>query len=790
MNLRPLLLAFALIVTPVVGQTYVPMSDAKVQFLDNSADPCSSCKLYVYETGTTTLQDSWTDSTGGTANANPVVTDSSGRANVWLNKTRSYKFKLDTSADVTLWTVDNVASQFSSSTITVGSGSAADIFLNYDGNATDFTICLDDSGDDLIIANGTTCGSNSAITIQGDGTEDVTIAADLTVLGPGPHAVGGALLDYGRMSLRGNYTSGGASSLASLLYVDGALTGASGDTTSLAQVHVTGSIATQNVGNTIATVATLILDEATITANDTVTNSATLYISGVASEATNDYAIWVDDGNVRVDGAGPHSWGGSTQNNFAHFFRGSYTSGGATTTAAAAFFNIALTAASGDTDWLSEVSISPTITTSGASEVITTVSSLRIAEPTITIATSTITNSATLYVEGPATEATNNYAIWVDAGSVRFDEAVFSSGGNPAVGYYRFYASGNFESDGSSSVASNFVSDGRLIGANGDTSGLHGARFIGQIHTQGNSETIQYVSSVHLGEPQITVNTGDSVTTAATLWIANAPTEATNNFALHVDSGNSRFGAVGTNDAFVHIISPSASTRGLVIEVPSPYYSEAFQIHVGGTAYLETSMAASESRLSIMNVDLGNDSAGPVFTIGRNTNSTNANSGTLVFRDVGNTQQFIWVDDSASPGDVRINTSPPSGGTADTAGTIVGTQSSPKFIKNILHEWTDEEAFRILDQVLETPVYDFTYKSGKYGQHFTGIAIEDGDHPWYGFDPAGSNDYVPEGTAKALNQLNMAGYTILSIRALNQKIERLENEITLLFSSHTVAGAR
>lgn len=39
-------------------------------------------------------------------------------------------------------------------------------------------------------------------------------------------------------------------------------------------------------------------------------------------------------------------------------------------------------------------------------------------------ATGTITNSATLYIEGPATEGSTDYALWVDAGAVRFDDTI------------------------------------------------------------------------------------------------------------------------------------------------------------------------------------------------------------------------------------------------------------------------------------------------------------------------------------------------------------------------------
>jgi hypothetical protein len=294
----------------------------------------------------------------------------------------------------------------------------------------------------------------------------------------------------------------------------------------------------------------------------------------------------------------------------------------------------------------------------------------------------------------------------------------------------------------------------------------------------------------------LTGGTLNSGVTASSLTSVGTLTSITSSGNLVVSgSGSSRIGAAGTNDGHVHILSPSTSTKALVIEVPASTYAEAFQIHYAGTAYVESAIAAAESRFSLLNLDLGDDVAGPVLTIGRNSNSTNSNSGTLVFRDIGNSQQFIWVDNSAATGDVRIHTAAPAGGVADTAGTIVGTQSSPRFIKNILREWTDDEAYKVLDQVLATPVYDFTYKSGKYNRSFTGIAIEDGEEPWYGMDRAGTDDYVPEGTSKALNEVNIAGYMILSVRALNKKIEdqnntieRLSDEVFSLQSRRTVAA--
>ena len=80
---------------------------AKQQFFDANGNPLSGGKLYTYAAGTTTPLVTYTNSGGVTANTNPIILDSRGEANVWLG-TSAYKFKLTTSTDVELWTVDNV----------------------------------------------------------------------------------------------------------------------------------------------------------------------------------------------------------------------------------------------------------------------------------------------------------------------------------------------------------------------------------------------------------------------------------------------------------------------------------------------------------------------------------------------------------------------------------------------------------------------------------------------------------------------------------------------------------
>jgi hypothetical protein len=88
------------------------MAVAKLDLFDqvftNDGDPGAGYKIYSYEGGTTTPLATYTDSTGLTANANPIVADSAGRFEVWITVDTAYKFALKTDGDVTLETVDNV----------------------------------------------------------------------------------------------------------------------------------------------------------------------------------------------------------------------------------------------------------------------------------------------------------------------------------------------------------------------------------------------------------------------------------------------------------------------------------------------------------------------------------------------------------------------------------------------------------------------------------------------------------------------------------------------------------
>src|SRR5262249_18596795 len=93
---------------PAYGQVAL-MPWTKSQFFDNSGRPCTGCKLFTYNAGTTTPLVTYHDSAGVIPNSNPVVLDSAGRGDIWLTAV-AYKLILQTSGGVTLWSEDNITS--------------------------------------------------------------------------------------------------------------------------------------------------------------------------------------------------------------------------------------------------------------------------------------------------------------------------------------------------------------------------------------------------------------------------------------------------------------------------------------------------------------------------------------------------------------------------------------------------------------------------------------------------------------------------------------------------------
>jgi len=202
---------------------------------------------------------------------------------------------------------------------------------------------------------------------------------------------------------------------------------------------------------------------------------------------------------------------------------------------------------------------------------------LRVADAATTAGT--VTSAYGIYVDAIASGDTNDYAIYTNAGTVRFGDdvsldgdldftgpqsittssgdltlapaanAIINPGGaggtitfnDTSTDHYFFKIGGTFTSGGGSTICSGITYDADLTTHSGDISSathMHmGADLGASITLAGNTGT---AATMFLTEPNIVLG-GNAVTTAATLYINNAPTEATNNYALFVDAGTSRF---------------------------------------------------------------------------------------------------------------------------------------------------------------------------------------------------------------------------------------------------------
>ncbi len=96
------------------------------QFFDGNGNPLALGNLFYYIAGTTTLQDTYSDSAGAVPNSNPIVLDGSGRlpVDVNLGSAADYKEVLTTSsATVSPWPDDNIVRATDITIFTGDSGS-------------------------------------------------------------------------------------------------------------------------------------------------------------------------------------------------------------------------------------------------------------------------------------------------------------------------------------------------------------------------------------------------------------------------------------------------------------------------------------------------------------------------------------------------------------------------------------------------------------------------------------------------------------------------------------------
>ena len=204
------------------------------QFFDNNGVPLSGGLIYQYQAGSSTPLATYTSVNGTIANTNPIVLDAAGRCanEIWMQTGYSYKFVLQTSAAVTLQTLDNlypILQNATASGTTIPTGLIA-IWSGATGSIpSGWTLCNGSNGTpDLRNSFIIGAGSTYAVGATGGSADSIVVAHTHTITDPG-HVH--------------NATSSGSGVL-----INAGANGATGASTSTTASATTGITATNSTG--------------------------------------------------------------------------------------------------------------------------------------------------------------------------------------------------------------------------------------------------------------------------------------------------------------------------------------------------------------------------------------------------------------------------------------------------------------------------------------------------------------------------------------------------------------
>lgn len=280
---------FRIVVFAIVGLALTPYAEAqsaapipflKAQWFDANGNPIALGCLYTYAAGGTTPKTTYTTAagSGGASNANPVVLDSAGRANVWLGS-GSYRFDMYSAGCIAtgslLWSIDNVPGFGPSGggSAIGGSGSAGQCayFTAASTIASESGCTYDATTDTLTINGGVNVGTSLAVTGN--------IAVNTN--------------KFNVTASSGNFASAGTASLGTAGSVVGTLTMANGTSGTVTVTPTTGALGTRTV---------------TIPAADFTVSGLRTFECGTTSTCANTAAStgnWAFIGSVALGSASP-----------------------------------------------------------------------------------------------------------------------------------------------------------------------------------------------------------------------------------------------------------------------------------------------------------------------------------------------------------------------------------------------------------------------------------------------------------------------------------------------------
>lgn len=374
--------------------------------------------------------------------------------------------------------------------------------------------------------------------------------------------------------------------------------------------------------------------------------------------------------------------------------------------------------------------------------------------------------------------------------------------GTTVLDYIGCRFAGSFTSGGASTQSTGVRIAYALTGATGDTGAaglsqvqIGGNGIAGSITTQGATETVALVSSLFLSEPNITVGSGDTVTKAATLYILDAPTEGTNNYALYVEAGDTRLDGDVIMQAtqrlyldggtHTYIYESAAdfcrwTVGGSDILGISDQSADSFlEVNVGNVgSEPSVKIAGSGASYGITVGNFDNDTGqGPGISVGSNRDTTNPAAGWINLETIAPAPRYIWIDNSGS-NDVRTHSAPPSnsGGVGDTAGTVIGTQTSWHELKT---EISESPIFPDLaaDRLRDVPLFTFRFKADgqRDGKRMHGLVIHEKDRGscWWGMN-------MKDGQIPCLDEAEIFGTLIGGWKNHDVRVENHEARIRSL----------
>jgi len=148
------------------------------QVLDDNGDPLAGGKLETFEAGTSVPKQTFTSADESTANANPIILDAAGRADVWL-ESGSYKFVLTTSEDVSVATVDDITGGASD----VYASGIIDISTNTNINASFLNLVVNCTGTiTLSLLDVSTAEEGFIFVVRNSGSGVITLDPDAAEL--------------------------------------------------------------------------------------------------------------------------------------------------------------------------------------------------------------------------------------------------------------------------------------------------------------------------------------------------------------------------------------------------------------------------------------------------------------------------------------------------------------------------------------------------------------------------------------------------------------------------------